>query len=127
VEYGSNCELLRVDVRTHLEETERTYDVALLLSVVHHWLAGYGYTGAATFDRDEVRNTLRELCRRVRSHLYVEIPIEDEIKEMPVDPEGEFLFPGWFLESGLASDVRLVASTIATNGKPRRLWRVDLR
>ncbi len=123
---SNTCRLLQVDVRQHLAEAQETYDVALLLSVIHHWLAGYGYTGAARFDRSEMRKLLRELCGRVRSHLYVENPIVDELEEMPPDPEGEFLFPAWFLAAGLATDARLICSTVATNGKPRRLYRVDL-
>lgn len=120
------CQLLEADLRAHLRDTSETYDVALLLSVLHHWLPGYGYTGIRRFERAEVAATLKELCRRVRRSLYVEIPIVDEIAEMPADPEGEFLFPGWFLAAGLATQATLVASTIATNGKPRRLFRIDL-
>lgn len=120
------CRLLRADLRDHLKDPESQYDVALLLGVLHHWLAGYGYSGEERMDREDIRRTLQRLCERVRSCLYVEVPIVDEWPEMPPDPEGEFLFPGWFLEAGLARDVRMIASTIATNGKPRRLYRVDL-
>lgn len=123
---SERCRLLRADAREFLQAAEDTYDVALLLSVLHHWLEGYGYRGVDRFDRTAVDDTLRLLCRRVRSHLYVEVPIGDEAAEMRPDPEGEFLFPGWFQEQGLASSIELVASTIATNGKPRRLYRVDL-
>ena len=123
---AENCRLLQVDLREHLAAEDTVYDVALLLSVVHHWLAGYGYTGVEQFDRDEVRATLHELCDRVRAHIYLEIPIGDEVAEMPPDPHGEFSFPAWFLDSGRATAATLVASTIATNGKPRRLYRVDM-
>jgi len=123
---SEHCRLLQVDARQYLEQTNETFDVALLLSVLHHWLPGYGYTGEARFDRSEMRTLLRTLCGRVRSYLYVETPIVDEIQEMPPDPEGEFLFPGWFLACGLATDARYICSTIATNGKPRRLYRLDL-
>src|SRR5262249_41824057 len=126
VEHSSDaCRLLRTDVRQHLAETQERYDVALLLSVLHHWLPGYGYTGAARFDRAEMGRVLADLCGCARSHLYVEDPISDEFEEMPPDPEGEFLFPSWFLAPGLATDARLICSTIVTNGKPRRLYRVD--
>ena len=123
---SAQCVLLRRDLREHLRVDHSAVDVALLLSVLHHWLSGYGYAGAATFDRDEVRTTLELLCERVDRCLYVETPIVDESEEMPPDPEGEFLFPAWFVEAGLARDVVLVSSTIATNAKPRRLFRVDL-
>ena len=76
---------------------------------------------------EEMRKFLRDLCGRVRSHLYVENPIADELEEMPPDPEGELLFPAWFLTAGLATDARLICSTVATNGKLRRLYRLDLR
>jgi SAM-dependent methyltransferase len=120
------CTLVRTDVREHLAALEESYDVALLLSVVHHWLPGYGYTGVDQFTRAEVAATLEQLCRRTRRCIYLETPIEDEAEEMPPDPAGEFLFPGWFLAQGLATDVTLVASTLATNAKPRRLYRLDL-
>src|SRR5262249_3197739 len=64
---SDTCRLLQVDVRQHLAETQERYDVALLLSVIHHWLPGYGYTGAARFERSEIRKFLRCLCGRVRS------------------------------------------------------------
>lgn len=120
------CRLLQRDLREHLDVEDEPIDVVLLFSVLHHWLAGYGYTGEATFSRDDVRETLTRVCERTTTCLYVETPIEDEREEMPPDPDGEFLFPSWFLSAGLAIQVELVTSTIATNGKPRRLYRVDL-
>jgi len=71
------CRLLRADLRDHLEDPESWYDVALLLGVLHHWLAGYGYSGEEQMDRGEIRRTLERLCERVRSYLYVEVPIAD--------------------------------------------------
>lgn len=120
------CEFHTQDLREHLADGNQRYDVALLLSILHHWLSGYGYSGTEQFDREAIRDTLERLCASVERCLYLEVPIEDEAVEMPSDPEGEFFFPAWFLTQGLASSVTLVASTIATNGKPRRLWRVDL-
>jgi SAM-dependent methyltransferase len=122
----SRCRFVEADIRSFLAVDDGQYDVALLLSVLHHWLSGYGYVGISRFDRAEIRATLTKLCSVVRRCLYVETPIEDEASEMPVDPEGEFLFPGWFVESGFARTVTVLASTVATNGKPRRLVRVDL-
>jgi SAM-dependent methyltransferase len=119
-------EFIKADLRDFLASNDATYDIALLLSVVHHWLEGYGYEGVAKFDRTAIRDTLFELCSRVRHAIYFETPIDDERVEMPPDPEGEFVFPRWFLDARLATGVKLIASTIATNGKPRRLYRVDL-
>lgn len=121
-----NCHFFKRDLREHLSASPDSYDAALLLSVVHHWLSGYGYTGETRFDRAEVGNTLRQLCARVRKYLYMEVPIVDEYPEMPPDPEGDYLFPSWFLSAGLATSIELIASTIATNGKPRRLYRINL-
>jgi SAM-dependent methyltransferase len=123
---SARCVLLRRDLRDHLRVDSSTVDVVLLLSVLHHWLSGYGYAGVATFDRVEVRATLEQLVERVTCCLYVETPIHDEAPEMPPDPEGEFLFPEWFVDVGLAREIVLVCSTIASNAKPRRLYRVDV-
>jgi SAM-dependent methyltransferase len=123
---GGRCRLLKADLREYLDSRPERCEVGLLLSVLHHWLAGYGYTGEKRFEREEMRVTLRRLCEYVRECIYLEVPIADEYPEMPPDPEGEFLFPGWFLSAGLASDIRLIASTVASNGKPRRLYRIDL-
>jgi SAM-dependent methyltransferase len=123
---GHTFRFIKTDLRDHLATEETQYDVALLLSVVHHFLEGYGYTGTAQFDRDSVRETLLNLCSRVRRHIYLEIPLDDEKVEMPPDPENEFIFPRWFLDTGQATEVEFIASTIATNGKPRRLYRVGL-
>lgn len=123
---SENFRFIRTDLRQFLENHDDSYDVVLLLSVLHHWLSGYGYTGTAKFDRNEVEQTLIDLCSRVRDCIYLEVPIEDETVEMPPDPEGEFVFPRWFLDSRQAVDVSLISSTIATNGKPRRLYRVDV-
>lgn len=124
---GSRCRLVQADLRDHLAASQASYDVALLLSVLHHWLPGYGYTGQSSFTRAELGDTLERLCDRVSSFLYIEVPIADELTEMPPDSQGELLFPGWFLERNLARNAEVVASTVATNGKPRRLFRVDLR
>ena len=120
----SNFSFVRADLRDFLDSNDDDFDVVLLLSVIHHWLAGYGYTGTSQFDREEVEATLRRLCARVRDCIYLEVPIEDEAVEMPPDPLGEFVFPRWFLDSRQATDMNLIASTIATNGKPRRLYRI---
>jgi SAM-dependent methyltransferase len=121
-----NFSFIRADVRDFLESNDGDFDVVLLLSVIHHWLSGYGYTGTSRFDRKEVEDTLLSLCARTRDCIYLEVPIEDEAVEMPPDPLGEFVFPRWFLDSGQATDVALIASSIATNGKPRRLYRVQI-
>lgn len=123
---GSNFSFVRADLRNFLDSNDDEYDVVLLLSVIHHWLSGYGYTGTSQFDREEVEATLLRLCARVRDCIYLEVPIEDEAVEMPPDPLGEFVFPRWFLDSRQATEVTLIASTIATNGKPRRLYRVGM-
>lgn len=125
--YSRHCNFIRTDIRDYLQSTEEKFHVALLLSVVHHWLSGYGYKGESKFGRAEVVETLKLLCSRTSQCIYIEVPIVDEIVEMPPDPFGEFHFPGWFLQVGLAKDVTLIAATIATNGKPRRLYRIDLR
>jgi SAM-dependent methyltransferase len=123
---SARFKFVKADFRDFLASNDGEYDVALLLSVVHHWLEGYGYSGAAKFERGSFRETLMELCSRVRSHIYFETPIDDERTEMPPDPHGEFVFPRWFLDARQATGVTLIASTIATNGKPRRLYRIDL-
>ncbi len=124
---GDNFSFVKADLRDFLDSNDDRFDAALLLSVLHHWLAGYGYTGESPFDRHEVESTLIELCSRVRDCIYLEVPLEDEAVEMPPDPEGEFVFPRWFLDSRQATEVELIASTVATNGKPRRLYRIGLR
>lgn len=123
---GEKFDFVRADLRDFMASNAKEYDVVLLLSVLHHWLSGYGYCGVAKFDRQEMRETLLTLCSRVRDCIYLEVPIDDEAVEMPPDPEGEFVFPRWFLESQQAKDVSLIASTVATNGKPRRLYRVEM-
>jgi SAM-dependent methyltransferase len=123
---SARCVLLRRDLREHLEVDDSMFEVVLLLSVLHHWLSGYGYAGVATFDRVEIRETLNRLVGRVTRCLYVETPIHDEAQEMPPDPEGEFLFPEWFVDVGCAREIVFVCSTIASNAKPRRLFRIDL-
>jgi len=123
---GPGFDFVKTDLRDFLASNEAEYDVVLLLSVLHHWLQGYGYTGARQFSRDTARQTLLELCSRVRSHIYLEVPIEDEQTEMPPDPSGEFVFPRWFLDVRVASAVSVISSTVATNGKPRRIYRITM-
>ncbi len=119
-------EFVRADLRGFLASYDPTFDVVLLLSVDHHWLEGHGSTGITQFDRDSARNTLVELCSRVRDYIYLEIPLEDENIERSPDPERGVLFPGWFLDTGLAIDSSLIASTIATDGEPRRIYRIRM-
>jgi SAM-dependent methyltransferase len=123
---SSRFRFVKADLRDFLAENPDEFDVVLLLSVVHHWLEGYGYSGVAQFDRASARATLVELCSRVRSHIYLEIPIDDEKMEMPPDPDGEFIFPRWFMDAQQAVASTFIASTIATNGKPRRLYRIEM-
>jgi hypothetical protein len=119
-------EFVKTDLRDFLASSDAPFDIALLHSGAHQWLESYGYSGIARFDRASFRETLVELCTRVRNAIYFEIPIDDERVEMPPDPEGEFVFPRWFLDASLATGVTMIASTIATNGKPRRLYRIDM-
>jgi SAM-dependent methyltransferase len=120
------CRFYKRDLREHLSLSSERYEAVVLLSVLHHWLAGYGYTGETRFERDEIRHTLRQLCARVDRCIYLEVPISDEREESPPDPSGEFIFPAWFLREGLATRSQLIASTVASNGKPRRLYRVEM-
>lgn len=124
---SAGCRLLTTDVVEFLENTAEVFDVALLLSVLHHFLHGYGYSGAGEIAPDRFDALLKSFCSRVRSYLYVEAPGSDEFQEMPPDPTGRFLFPAYFLEAGLGTDVRFIAASVATNGRPRRLYRVDLK
>jgi SAM-dependent methyltransferase len=120
------CRFVTADIEEFLETTGDIFDVALLLSILHHFLEGYGYTGINAMPPERFAAFLKRLCSRVRSYLYVEVPGPDEYEEMPPDPTHQFHFPGYFVDTGLASDIHLVAITVATNGKPRRLYRVDL-
>lgn len=123
-----SCTLLSKGIEGYLEDTlaDEPFDAVLLLSVLHHWLEGYGYAGVEQMDRGRIAEILDALCARVTGCLYVETPILDEAGEMRSDPLGEFVFPAWFLARGHARDVVLIASTVATNGKPRRLYRVEM-
>jgi len=117
-----SCKLLTIDLSGFLESSGETFEAALLLSVLHHWVpSSGGDSGGPALER-----MLAKLCSRLSSWLYVETPIGDEQAEAPPDPAGIFLYPKYFVEAGLAADIQLVASTIATNGKPRRLYRIDL-
>ena len=120
------CLFVAADIEEFLETTTDVFDVALLLSILHHFLEGYGYTGMNAMPPARFATFLQRLCSRVRCCLYVEIPGQDEYEEMPPDPTGQFRFPGYFVDAGLACGIQLVASTVATNGKPRRLYRVNL-
>jgi SAM-dependent methyltransferase len=122
------CTLLSVGLEEYLASTstEEPFDAVLLLSVLHHWLEGYGYAGVEQMDRVRIAELLDALCARTTGCLYVETPIVDEATEMRSDPLGEFVFPAWFLARGHARDATLIASTVATNGKPRRLYRVEM-
>lgn len=122
----ATCRLVTSDIWEFLEQTSEVFDVALLLSVLHHFLQGYGYSGVQALATDRFDAMLKLLCSRIRSYLYVEVPGPDEFEEMPPDPSGRFIFPAYFLEAGLSSSVHLIATTVATNGKPRRLYRVEL-
>jgi SAM-dependent methyltransferase len=123
---SSSCRFVATDIDEFLKTTGDVFDVALLLSILHHFLQGYGYTGLNAMTPDRFAAFLKRLCSRVRHYLYVEVPGFDEYEEMPLDPARHFHFPGYFVEAGLATGVQLVANTVATNGKPRHLYRVDL-
>ena len=116
------CRFVAADIQEFVESTNEVFDVALLLSILHHFLQGYGYSGRNGMPPERFAAFLKRLCSRVRQYLYVEIPGPDEAEEMPPDPTHRFRFPGYFVEMGLATGIHLVA----TNGKPRRLYRVDL-
>ncbi len=124
---GPNWQFVPCGLADHLESTDQRYDCALLLSVVHQWLGGWPFLGPAGYDPRALDELLRELCGRVEECLYIETVLPDEYGQMPYDPGGEFAFPGWFLNQGLATNVELVACTVADGGKPGRLYRVDMR
>jgi SAM-dependent methyltransferase len=122
----ATCRLVTSDILEFLEQASGSFDVALLLSVLHHFLQGYGYSGVQALAADRFDAMLRLLCSRIRRYLYVGVPGPDELQEMPPDPFGRFVFPAYFLEAGLASSVHFIAASVATNGKPRRLYRIEL-
>lgn len=123
---GPNWQFVAAGLAEHLDSSDRKYDCALLLSVVHHWLEGSPHLGASGFDPGSLDSLLRQLCSRVEDCIYLETVLADEYDQMPYDPEGTFAFPGWFLDKGLATSAELVASTVANGGRPRRLYRVEM-
>ena len=123
----ATCRFIVSDIVEYLEQTSSAFDVTLLLSVLHHFLAGYGYSGVKAITAERFDALLRTVCSRTKSYLYVEAPGSDESEEMPPDASTRFLLPSYFLEAGLSSRVQRIGSAVATNGKPRRLYRVHLR
>lgn len=121
---GPNCVYFRADALEFFE-TAPQRDVTLLLSVLHHWLPGYGFRGGG-LGREAMDSALRRVVATTRRFLYVETPIADEFAEMPPDELDEFTFPSWFLANRLAASATMIASSCATNGAPRRLFRVNL-
>lgn len=120
----ARCQLIRADIRTHVTSPGPKYDVVLLLSVLHHFLEGYGGSGLGKMTSEEFTAFLRSICLRTRQSLYVEVPTVLEQSEMPA--ASRLSFPEYFVAAGLASDIQLIASTVATNAKARRLYRVSL-
>lgn len=121
------CRFIISDILEYLEQTNSAFDVTLLLSVLHHFLTGYGGSGVQAITAERFDALLRTVCSRTKSYLYVEAPGSDEREEAPPDASARFLFPSYFLEAGLSSKVQRIASAVATDGKPRRLYRVHLR
>ena len=121
---AENCEYIETDAVGFLTSLGNSYEVILLLSVLHHFLEGYGGSGSGAISAKEFDEFLRLICHRARRCLYVEVPLSDEGVEMPQDRR--YPIPEYFVSSGLAVSFELVASTIATNAKPRRLYRVNL-
>lgn len=124
---SGSCRLITANIADFLRSSRESFDVGLLLSVLHHFLEGYGYRGVGAVAADQLDSLLKRLCSCIRSHLYVEVPGPDEEKEMPPDPSRRFVFPLYFVQEGLCSRVEFLGASVATNGKPRRLYRVDLR
>jgi SAM-dependent methyltransferase len=119
-----NCEYLRAEALDYLKAPGPAFDVILVLSVLHHFLKGYGLSGNGAISNEEFSMFLRLLCGRAKRFLYVEVPIFDEEREIPGD--SNFPIPQYFVSNGLAAGFDLIASTVATNAKPRRLYRINL-
>lgn len=124
---GPNWRFVPADLATFLQGSKDRFDCVLLPSVVSHRLPGFPYPDGCDFDAERTTSLLSALCGRVDRCIYLETPLSDEYASMPYDPSGEFSFPAWFITRGLATGVELVASTVANAGKPRRLYRVDVK
>ena len=93
--YGLECEFLRVDAREWVKGQTRTFDVVLLLSVLHHFFLGYPLGRSEGDPMAQARNFLGDVARLTREVLYIEY--EDHHSEVSTRALEQLLrSTGWF-------------------------------
>jgi SAM-dependent methyltransferase len=112
------CERLRIlqiELTRFLAEHDESFDVVLLLNGLH-WFPTQEHGLPADIE---------ELCRRARSHLYIEAPLSIENEEFC--STDTLLRPHALVDHGVGKRIRWIATTIASDAKSRRLYRVDVK
>ena len=108
-------DILQIGLSRFLAERDESFDVVLLLNVLH------------CFQTEEhgLPAEIAELCRRTRSHLYIEAPLSIESEEF--GSANALLCPHALVHHAAGKRIRWIATTIASNAISRRLYRVDVK
>ena len=107
--------VIKTELRDFLASETAAFDVVLLLNVLH-WIP---------VQDNELPAEVEELFRRTRSHVYIEVPLSAEEDDL-LGPS-TLLYPKTLLDRRVATRVHWFATTIATNAKTRRLYRVHVK
>jgi hypothetical protein len=108
------------DIFDYIKQEKRSFDICLLLSVVHQWLKGYAQTGIGGRSLDAIEALLTDLVMCVERVIYFEGPEKSEI-----DTGAALDVPYWLYERKLIDRITPIAVSVAANGSLRTMYRLE--
>lgn len=119
--YNVYPEFIETDITDYILTQQSSFDIVLLLNVVHHFFGGYAKTGEGVKSDDIIVLFLNKLIQSTKKVIYFEGPEDKEIEYYVPGME----FPKWFADT--FDDIRIIriANTCGADGKIRGLYRIQ--
>jgi SAM-dependent methyltransferase len=114
-----NLKLVESAISDFLAENHDTFDIGLLLSVVHQWSGGYAASRQGVKTSAQIEETLAMLVSRIYHVMYYEGPDEDSLPSL-----NALSLPRWFCDTTLVQQAVPIALSVAANGELRTLYRL---
>ncbi len=117
--YDALSNVEKADIYDYLMESTGQWDFILLLSVAHHWEAGYAGNGRPIYREEQIHRVFERMRERARVGIYMEMPLEE--------PGFDITYTDGFMKKYCSGfNIIEINRTVATNGFQRRLYYLDI-
>lgn len=114
-------EFIETDITDYILTQKSSFDIVLLLNVVHHFFGGYAKTGEGVKSDDYISLFLHKLIDSTKKVIYFEGPEDKDIEYYVPGLE----FPRWFSDTFDDIQIIRIANTCGADGKIRGLYRIQ--